>query len=189
MNSIDQSLQNQLKNIQTRTNKTLDELYGIIAKSGLKKHGQIRDMLKKELGMGHGDANTLTTFYIKSTEEPKGDSEPEDALESIYVEAKANLRPIHEKLMSEIKKFGPFEISPKKTYVSLRLKKQFAMIGPATSSRIDVGINNKILEPTERLIAMPASSMCPFKVCLTSVDEVDSELLDWLKSSYDAALS
>src|SRR5687768_11979829 len=162
MNSVDQALQNQLKNIQSRTNKTLEELYSVIRKSGLTKHGQIRDMLKQELEMGHGDANTLTTFYINSVDEPKGAHKSGDALDDIYVGAKANLRPIHEKLISEIKKFGPVEIAPKKTYVSLRQKKQFAMVGPATNTRIDVGINNKMLQPTTRLIAMPAGSMCPF---------------------------
>jgi hypothetical protein len=184
VNSVDQALQNQLKNIQSRTNKTLEDLYDIIRKSGLTKHGQIRDMLKKELEMGHGDANTLTTFYINSVEEPKSVNESGDALDDIYVGVKANLRPIHEKLMTEIKKFGPVEIVPKKTYVSLRQKKQFAMIGPATNTRIDVGINDKMLQSTTRLIAMPAGSMCPFKVSLTSIAEVDAELLDWIKASY-----
>src|SRR3990170_3786047 len=102
MNSIDQALQNQLNNIQARTDKTLEELYDIIRKSGFTKHGQIRDMLKQELGMGHGDANTLTTFYIKSAEEPEGANKSDDALDNIYVGAKADLRPIHEKLISEI---------------------------------------------------------------------------------------
>jgi len=64
MNAIDKALATQLGNIETRTGKTLEELNTIIRKSGLEKHGQIRDMLKKELGMGHGDANTLVHLYL-----------------------------------------------------------------------------------------------------------------------------
>ncbi len=66
MNSVDEALEKQLQNIQTRTGKTLDELYAHIRKSGLVKHGEIRALLKKDPGMGHGDANTLATFFLKS---------------------------------------------------------------------------------------------------------------------------
>lgn len=45
---------------------------------------------------------------------------------------KAELRPIHDQLLLEIRKFGDFEEAPEKTYVCYRRKKQFAMIGPAT---------------------------------------------------------
>ena len=118
------------KNIQTRSNKTLEELYDFIRKSGLTKHGQIRDLLKHELAMGHGDANTLTTFYLKSNDLVEDiPKKSKDVLDDIYAGPKAALRPIHEKLLVEISKFGSFEIAPKKSYISLRRKKQFAMIG------------------------------------------------------------
>jgi hypothetical protein len=89
--------------------------------------------------------------------------------------------------MESIDKFGEFEIAPKKGYVSLRRKRQFAMIGPATNSRVEVGINNKTLVANDRLIEMPAGSMCNFKVKLTDASEVDSELIDWIKQAYDSA--
>lgn len=188
MDSVDQALQTQLKNIQARTGKTLEELYDVIRKSGLAKHGQIRDFLKQNLDIGHGDANTLTTFYLKANDATLDTADkPLDPLDHIYAGAKAALRPIHEKLIAEINTFGTFETAPKKTYVSLRRKKQFAMVGPATNTRIDVGINDKSLKPTPRLIAMPTGSMCPYKVSVTNVAEVDEELLKLLKQSYDAA--
>ena len=89
--------------------------------------------------------------------------------------------------MTQINKFGEFEIAPKKGYVSLRRKKQFAMIGPATNTRVEVGINSKDLKATERLVAMPAGGMCNFKVKLTENNEVDKELVAWIKKAYDAA--
>ena len=140
MSSLDQAYATQLKNIQTKTGKTLDQLYALIKKSGLTKHGEIRDMLKRDLGLGHGDANMLANFYLKSV---TGSASSGDALAEIYSGPKAELRPIHDKLMAAIDKFGPFEIAPKKNYVSLRRKKQFAMIGPATKTRVEVGINLK----------------------------------------------
>ena len=66
MPSLDKALETQLANIQSRTGKSLSELAAIVKGSGLTKHGEIRDMLKRELGMGHGDANTLVHHVLQS---------------------------------------------------------------------------------------------------------------------------
>jgi hypothetical protein len=190
MSSVDQAYETQLKNIQTKTGKTLDQLYAHIKQSGLAKHGEIRDLLKRDLGLGHGDANTLTHFYFKAQEGQSGQAHaatPDDVLAGIYSGPKAELRPIHDKLMAAIDKFGLFEIAPKKTYVSLRRKKQFAMIGPATKTRVEVGINLKGLKPTVRLIELPAGGMCQYQVNVSTVKEVDKELIAWIKLAYDNA--
>lgn len=63
-----------------------------------------------------------------------GELSADEVLASIYSGAKTSLRPIHEKLMELIMGFGEFEIVPKKTYISLRRARQFAMIGPATNT-------------------------------------------------------
>jgi hypothetical protein len=68
--------------------------------------------------------------------------------------------------MAEIEQLGAFEIAPKKSYLSLRRKKQFAMIGPATNTRVEVGLNMKGVAATARLIEMPSGGMCQYKVTL-----------------------
>lgn len=185
MNSVDKATETQLLNIQSKTGKTLDQLFEIIRISGLLKHTEILEMLKKELNLGHGDANALGLAYKKSVETPK--SKSDDVLDEIYSGPKAALRVIHEKLIAELEKFGDFEIAPKKGYVSLRRKKQFAMIGPGTKQRIEIGINLKGLIPGDRLLELPAGGMCQYKVLISSVDEVDGELLEWLQSAFDHA--
>jgi len=190
MNAIDQALQTQLKNIQTRTGRTFEELRTLIRKSGLTKHGELRDMLKRELGMGHGDANTLVHFALKSDgadADATKAATADNVLNEIYSGAKASLRPIHEKTMAGVNTFGPFDIAPKKGYLSLRRKKQFAMIGPATNTRVEVGLNVKGLAAGGRLEAMPPGGMCNFKVKLTDVSQVDQELLGWIRQAYDSA--
>ena len=187
MSSVDKAIETQLKNIQTRTGKTLDQLYDIIRKSGLAKHGEIRDMLKRDLGMGHGDANTVVHTFLKAGSGGDKPASTGDPLAQIYVGPKEALRPIHEKLMESISKFGEFEVAPKKTYISLRRKKQFAMIGPATNSRVEVGLNMKGVQGNARLNELPAGQMCQYKVKLTDVKEVDKELLGWIKQAYDSA--
>lgn len=51
MNALDKAVQTQLNDIQTKTRKSLGELGGIIRNSGLTKHGEIRDLLKRDLGL------------------------------------------------------------------------------------------------------------------------------------------
>ena len=190
MNVVDKATETQLKNIQTRTGRTLDELYAFIREHGLTRHGEIRDLLKRDLGMGYGDANALAGAFLKSDGAPAsqaGKEATDDILGTIYVGAKADLRPIHETLMAALAELGPFEIAPKKGYVSLRRKKQFATVGPGARTRVDVGLNMKDIPATERLIGLPAGGMCQYRVSLTEVKEVDRELLAWIGQAYESA--
>jgi Domain of unknown function (DUF5655)/Domain of unknown function (DUF4287) len=188
MNNLDQAVQAQINNIQKKTGKTLAELAAIAKKSGLTKHSEIREMFQKKLGLGYGDANSLVhaVFESDGTRAAEGKSE-EAVLEEIYSGAKAGFRPIHEKLIKEINKFGDYEVVPKKGYVSLRRGKQFAMIGPKTNTRFEVGINAKNFKKNSRLVEQPPGSMCNYVVIVSQVGEVDSELVAWLKSAFVGA--
>ncbi len=188
MSSLDKAVQTQVDNIQKKTGKSLDELAAIVKKSGLTKHGEIRDMLKEKLGLGHGDANTLVHVVLKSDGTRAAEGKSMDiVLDDIYTGAKAGFRPIHEALMKHINKFGEFEIVPKKGYISLRRKKQFAMIGPKTNTRFEVGINAKDFNKNKRLLEQPKGSMCNYIINLTDAKDVDAELVAWLKSAYEQA--
>jgi len=188
MSSLDQAVQTQINNIQKKTGKSLNELAAIATKSGLAKHGELRDMFKEKLGLGHGDANSLVHAILQSDGVRAAEGKSEDTvLDEIYSGAKAGFRPIHEKLIKEINKFGEFEIVPKKGYVSLRRKKQFAMIGPKTNTRFEVGINAKDFKKNARLLEQPKGSMCNYIVNVSDAKEVDSELVAWVKSAFEGA--
>lgn len=188
MSSLDKARQTQIDNIQKRTGKSLVELTAIIRKSGLSKHGEIREMLKEELGLSHGDANALVHAVFQSDGQRAAEGKSADAvLDEIYNGAKAGFRPLHEKLIQEIDRFGEYETVPKKGYVSLRRNKQFAMIGPKTNTRFEVGINAKDLKKNVRLLEQPRGSMCNYIVNLSDASQVDSELVAWLKSAYESA--
>jgi predicted transport protein len=186
----DKALATQLYNIQKRTGKSLAELEAIVKGSGLSKHGELVAMLKATLGMGHGDANTLVHTVLKSSGQSAAASQglsADQVLDGLYAGPKAALRPIHDKLLAAIRVFGEFEEAPKKTYVSYRRKKQFAMIGPATNTRVEVGLNMKGVTATDRLAELPAGQMCNYEVKLADAAEVDAELMAWIKTAYDAA--
>ena len=190
MVDINKAIENQLKNIQTRTGKSLEELFAIFTSSGLKKHGEVRSLFMKELGLGYGDANTLASHFLQSKGVATGKVEsvnPDLAVDEIYNGPKAVLRPIHDEIMNYINSLGQFEIAPKKGYLSLRRKRQFAMVGPVTNSRIEVGLNMKDIAPTNRLEQNPPGGMCQYKVKVTSLAEVDAELKAWITTAYNGA--
>ncbi len=188
---IDQAIATQLANIEKRTGKTLAQLTKIVRSSGLTKHGELVAMLKEDLGMGHGDANTLVHHALKSDGASAAAATGKsggDVLDEIYTGPKAALRPIHDAVMAAVDKFGPFEVAPKKGYVSLRGKKQFAMIGPATNTQVEIGLNMKGVKGTSRLIEQKPGGMCQYKVRLSDRSDVDKELLGWIRQAYDGSI-
>lgn len=187
MTDIDKAVATQMANIVKRTGKSLPELTAIVKGSGLSRHGELVGMLKSTLGMGHGDANTLVHVVRGADEQRAPPESPDQVLDGLYTGAKAALRPIHDKLLAAVRDFGAFEQAPKKTYVSYRRKRQFAMIGPATNTRVEVGLNAKGLAANDRLQEMPAGRMCNYTVKLTNADEVDAELIAWIKAAFEAA--
>jgi len=185
---MDKALTTQLANIEKRTGKKLTELIDLVRKSGLAKHGEMVSMLKTRLKMGHGDANTVVHMARKSDgASASAGLSPQQVLDGLYAGPKESLRPIHDKLLAAMRKFGTFEEAPKKAYVSYRRKKQFATIGPATRTRVDVGLNMKGVPPTDRLLQLPAGQMCNYKIKITDAGEVDAELLAWIKTAFKAA--
>jgi hypothetical protein len=183
----------QLRNIQSKTGRTIAQLHAAVAASGLEKVGERRSWLMEQFALGYGDANAVALSYGKPLPALEGSAaapaqtEQGDPLGAIYVGAKAHLRPLHLAVLEMVRGFGPFEEAPKKSYTSLRRKKQFAMVGPATKDLLEIGLNIKSLAPAERLRALPAGGMCQYAVRIAATAELDPQLRQWLKAAYDAA--
>jgi predicted transport protein len=96
---------------------------------------------------------------------------------------------MYDRLLEEIQKFGDdVEIAPKNAYVSLRRKKQFAMLQPATKTRFEIGINLKGQQPAGKLEAITAANaMCSHRINISDINDIDREIIDWLKLAYDNA--
>ena len=182
---VDKALATQLANIEKRTGKTIAELTALLRGSGLGKHGEQVAMLKQDLGMGHGDANTVV-HMTKQADAPSP-AAGADPLDDIYTGPKAALRPIHEALVARIDAFGSHETAPKKGYVSLRRKKQFATVGPATKSEVEIGLNAKDERVAAVFTRLPPGGMCQYKTRIGSVEAVDDALLAAIRIAYDEA--
>jgi predicted transport protein len=176
-----------IDNMPEKTGKSLTEWFEILRASGLEKHGQMMKLLKGDFGVSHGYANTIVLIYRQQAE--GGAPADADLVSAQYTGPKASLKPVYEAVVAATAKFGPdVEIAPKKPYVSLRRKKQFAIVQAATKTRVDLGLNLKGVEPTNRLEGgVVFSGMCTHKVRLFEVNEVDEEVVDWLKQAYEKA--
>lgn len=179
------ALETQIKNIEARTGLTINELISKVSHSGLAKHSEVVAMLKSEFSLGHGDANTIAHLAKQAAAPAVIDKG--DPLDILYTDKKAALRPIHVALLAQLELLGKFEVAPKQQYVSYRRKKQFLMMGPGTNTRIDVGLNIKNLPLSPRLEEMPAGRMCNYRVKLTSIDDIDDQLMVWIGAAYEAA--
>ena len=189
------ALLTQLRNIQTRTGKSIAELIAAVEAAGLSKFGEKRSWLMERFALGYGDANTVAHYIAKPLpdlgREPATAAVPitqvDDPLDAIYTGPKAHLRPLHDAVMKVVVGLGEFEISPKKTYLSLRRKKQFAMLGPATKDALEIGFNAKDLAAHERLKVLAPGGMCQATTRISSATEINADLKRWLKQAFDAA--
>jgi predicted transport protein len=184
--NMDKAEQTMLDNLYKNTGKSLDEWITVVRKQNFEKHGQIVKFLKEQHSFTHGYANLVA---LKAKGSDAGSAESKNDLITQQYQGKEHLKPIYDKLIREIKKFGTdVEIAPKKAYVSLRRKKQFAMLQPATKTRFEIGLNLKGVKQTGKLQAITtANAMCSHKINITAEKDIDREVLEWIQKAYEQA--
>ncbi len=92
-------------------------------------------------------------------------------------------------MIASARSLGPdVEVAPKKLNVSLRRRRQFALVQPSTRTRLDLGLNLPGVAPAGRLEASGSfNAMVSHRVKLAGPDDLDGEVLGWLRAAYDAA--
>jgi hypothetical protein len=183
---MDSATQTMIDNLQKNTGKSLEEWIEIVQKQDLPKHGQILKFLKDTHGFTHGFANLVAHKALKSDADSADDI---NELVKNQYKGKEQFWPIFEKLSKEISAFGnDVEFAPKNAYVSVKRKKQFALLFPATKTRYEIGINLKGQAPEGVLeVETKANAMCSHKVILNHEEQVTPEVIEWLKKAYSAA--
>jgi len=182
---MDKATLTMIENLYKNTGKTLEEWIVIVNGSGHVKHGEIVKWLKETQGLTHGFAN-LVAHKAKGSD--AGSAADMDDLVVKQYQGKEHFKPLYDHLIAAIGTFGnDVELAPKNAYVSLRRKKQFATLGPATKTRFEVGINLKGQPPAGKLEAEKPNAMCSHKINLAGLSDIDEEVLRWLRAAYDHA--
>lgn len=180
---VDAATRSMIANLPDKTGRSLEEWFLVLDAHPYEKHGQGLAFLKTEYGLSHGFANLIVGRHRARASAPVSE---DGLIDAQYAGAKASLRPIYERLVAAVREFGDdVEVAPKKTGVSLRRSKQFAVVEAASASRLQLGINLGGAAPTARL--REAGGMCTHRVDVRTLDEVDAELLDWMRGAYELA--
>lgn len=177
-----------IANMKEKTGKTLEQWLAVARKTGGDKHGQVVKSLKSDHGLTHGYANLVAHKLLKSDAGSQS-AEGTDLVAAQYAGPKAGLKPIYDAVIKAAKACGKdVEISPKKTYVSLRRNKQFALVQPSTRTRVDLGINLRDLPAAGRLEkAGSFNAMVSHRVRLETPADVDAEVKTWLRKAWTDA--
>jgi len=192
MSTVDEGLEAQIRTIEQQYGKSLNVWIAIVKESGLTKHTDMVAMLKSQYGMSHGSAHRVA---LKAREADAvsiakaAGASGRDPVAELYSGKKAGLKPLHDALMTAITTFGDdIELAPKKGYMSLRRRKQFAMIQPTTGTRIDLGLILNDVPATERLeSAASFNALFTHRVRVNTINDVDAQVIAWLKQAYDLA--
>ena len=179
---MDKALQTMIDNMPEKTGKSLSEWKSILKTKTFAKHSEAVNFLKKEHRVTHGFANTIVLLSKENNDTP-------DSLVEVQYKGKEVLFPIYEGLLEFVNTLGQdVTVTPKKTSVSIIRKRQFALINPATKTRIDLGLKLKDKPTTNRLEnSGPFGTMCTHRVQLSDVDQIDDELKQWLTEAYQKA--
>jgi hypothetical protein len=184
---VDAALLSQIRNIETTYGKSMDHWFAVIDASCLTRHNEVVAMLKSDHGLAHGAAHRVS--LLARQRDHADVAAPSDPADALYAGVKARLRPLHDALLSEIRALGTFDIASKTGYLSLRRRKQFAMVQPSTTGRIDLGLI--LLATTPATVRLESAArfnpLFTHRVRITSATDLDDELRGWLATAYALA--
>jgi len=186
MTGVDDAIASFERNIEAQTGTSVMEWAGLVSRQGFAKHGQMVDWLKSDHGLSHSHANHIAKQALKAAA-PRSSGDPAGYL---FEGGKERLRPLYDRLIAAVLKMGTdVEVAPKKANISLRRRRQFALIQPSTRTRLDLGLILKGKEPAGR--REPAGSfnaMFTHRGKITAESDIDAEVLSWLEEAYDEAI-
>jgi hypothetical protein len=183
--------------LKEKTGRSLDEWLKLVKKSGPPTEKERREWLKKEHGLG-----TNSAWKIAERAEGKGmETDDPDAyiraaeqnVEKMFSGPKQALRPIYEELLRVGARVGKdVKICPCETIVPLYRNHVFAQIKPTTQTRIDLGFALGARKAEGRLIdtgGYAKKDRITHGIPILSLDEIDAEVKQWLRTAYEADAS
>jgi hypothetical protein len=184
-------MQKWVRDLPEKTGRSLEEWIALTRKEGPATEKERREWLKREYKLG-----TNSAICIAERAEGKGTEEDtvegylkaaEEWVEAMFSGPKAALRPVYDELLEIALEMGA-KASPGKTAVSLYRNHVFANLKPSTNTRIDVGLALGNLKTPKRLIdtgGFEKKDRITRRIDIRSKDEIDDDLIKWLRKAWD----
>jgi predicted transport protein len=177
------------RNLPAKTGRTFQQWVDLVKKAGLATRPERVQWLKSKHQLG-----AVTANFIAAEAEGRSiiDAYADESalLETMYSGEKAALRPIYEELARAARELGKdVDLTVCKTYVGIRKGRQFAMIKPATRTRVDLGLVLPEAKPAGRLLNAGSigNERMTHRIEIASKKEIDAELRRWLRAAYERA--
>jgi hypothetical protein len=173
--------------LERRTGKGLDHWNARVAESGVDTEAGLRAWLTEQGVTGYPQMLLVMErfgypdFLLASADE---------LLDGQYADRR-HLRPICDRLLEIAGALGDVTVQIRKTYISLvGPRRTFAQVAATTRKRVDLGLRLDGERPHGRRLDASSMGNGSFSVRypLSSVDEVDDEVVTWLQRAYDANL-
>jgi hypothetical protein len=168
--------------LQKQTGEGLDYWNARVRKENFKDEKSLRGWLKEQGVTGYAESLLVMErfgypdFLTASAQE---------LIEGQYAD-RPHLRPIYDAIIEAVMGMGEVTIQTRKTFVSLLTpRRTFARVQPTTKNRVDVGLRIEGQEPGGRLRPSTIHETMKLQISLTSVNEVDAEVLSRLRQAYD----
>ena len=113
-------------------------------------------------------------------------ADTEDLIGRQYAD-RPQLRPVFDAVLAALPALpGPVTVQARGTLVSLvSPRRTFAVLKPATKSRVDLGLRLDTTQPEGRIQPARDLGMATVRIPLTTPGEVDDEVRAWLTKAYD----
>lgn len=173
-----------IDNLQTSTGQTLQEWLKQTSASGLNKRNDIIKWLKEKRGFGHMNASLLAGIYLNNGKPVYGSTD--DLLDNQFSKA-ADMRPLYKALTAFAQQHFPHAtVLPKKTYVSILEKREFAAIN-IKAKELRVGFDLGERKFDEQVSKSKLSGPMPrisHMVVLTDKAQLDKGLVELMQLSH-----
>jgi hypothetical protein len=171
--------------LRSATGKSFDQWVALARAKGPAAQRACREWLQKEHGVASRDAWWIAS--MATTKDGATYDEPEALVDALYSGAKAELRPLHEKVVdAALAQGGDVIATSCKTMVPIYRKHVFAELRPVDGA-VEVGLALGDVAAKGRLL--PSDGRQPgdrltHRVLVRSAKDVDAELSGWLAQAY-----
>ena len=174
-----------INGLDAQTGKNLEAWLDEVIGSGISKRNDVIAWLKSDCGFGHMNASLLAGIAANGGKPVYGDTR--ELLEN-QMSKDESMRPLYERFTEYVaENFPDVIVLPKKTYVSVLVKREFAAINIKKGElRIGLDLGDRPFDDAvgkSKLTGpMPRIS---HQLTLTDESQFDATLVNLLKESYD----